>query len=93
MHPANLTVTLGMNFILNCSAIGLPEPTIQLLKNRIPVPLFLIEEISNGVYRFTNADDSFTPGQYVCHAMNSIGDVDSYTATITVNCESIIVNC
>ena len=86
-HPANITVNKGANFTLNCSAIGLPDPTIVLLENGRPVQNFIAEEISNGVYLFTNADDSFVPGNYVCRATNINGVACSYTATIVVRCE------
>ena len=86
-HPANITVNKGANFTLNCSAIGLPDPMIDLLKNGCCILSFIVEEISNGVYRFTNADDSFVPGDYVCQATNINGVADSYTATIIVRCE------
>ena len=53
LHPANITVNKGANFTLNCSAIGLPDPMIDLLENGRPVQIVVAEEISNGVYLFT----------------------------------------
>ena len=88
LHPANITVNEGANFTLNCSAIGLPDPTVVLLDNGIPVQDFKAESIGNGMYQFINADDSSVPGDYVCCAMNGFGMALSYTATIVVRCES-----
>ena len=89
MHPANITVNERANFTLNCSAIGLPAPTIELLDNGIPVQSFIAEEVSPGVYQFTDADDSLIPGDYVCRATNEFGVALSYTATVVVRCESV----
>ena len=88
LHPANITVNEGTNFTLNCSAIGLPILTIELLDNGIPVQDFIAKRIGNGMYEFIDADDSSVPGDYVCRAENSFGVARSYTATIIVRCES-----
>ena len=87
MHPANITVNAGANFILSCSAIGLPNPTIVLFDDEGPVQDFVAQELSNGFYQFTNADDFSVPGDYVCQATNANGEAYSYTATIVVRCE------
>ena len=88
LHPANITVNEGANFTLNCSAIGLPLLTIDLLDNGIPVQNFIAEKIGEGMYRFIDADDSSVPGDYVCRARNNVGDAFSYTATVIVRCEA-----
>ena len=88
LHPANITVNEGANFTLNCSAIGLPDLTIELLDNGIPVQNFIAEKIGEGMYQFIDADDSSVPGDYVCRAENSFGRVLSNTATVVVRCES-----
>jgi hypothetical protein len=88
LHPANITVNKGANFTLNCSAIGLPEPTIVLLDhNGFVVANFIAENIGNGVYKFSDADDSLVPGDYVCRARNDFEDALSYTATVVVRCK------
>ena len=89
VHPANITVSEGANFTLNCSAIGLPDPTVELLNEGYPVPAFIATKIADGSYEFTNADDNSVPGEYVCRADNTFGVIDSYTATIVVLCESL----
>ena len=89
VHPANITVSEGANFTLKCSAIGLPDPTVELLNEGYPVPAFIATKIADGSYEFTNADDNSVPGEYVCRADNTFGVVYSYIATIVVLCESL----
>ena len=82
---------MGMDFNLTCSAIGLPDPTIELFKDGRPVILpdevLKATRISDGVYQFRDADASFTDGQYFCRANNTYGQSDSHTATVTVQCK------
>jgi hypothetical protein len=87
LHPANVTVNERANFILNCSAIGLPAPTIVLLDNGLIVPEFKAEKIGNGVYQFSDVRDDSGPGDYVCRATNDFGVALSYTATVVVRCK------
>ena len=89
-HPADVTVDRGANTTLRCVAIGLPDPTITLLKNGVTPPIFVFHEISNGVYQFNDIDDTFSAGEYRCNASNTNGYVLSHPATITVRCECAI---
>ena len=83
--PDNLTVDEGATFFINCSATGFPEPMISLKPMKLD---FVFSDRGNGVFRFTDADPVFSPGQYYCEATNHHGVARSHDFTISVVCES-----
>ena len=76
----------GQNKILQCQAVGVPQPEIRWLKDG----MYLGEFTTEYFYRIQEIQRK-DAGEYQCIARNSIGAIFSEKAKVTVACEYAVV--
>ncbi|KAK4879912.1 hypothetical protein RN001_008058 [Aquatica leii] len=100
IHPSKaLTVTAGGSLVMQCRAIaGIPQPSVHWSRPNGQPLSTSIEQLSNGVLRFTNIGLPES-GEYMCTAENvagkttAIGHLEVHTRPVlTVTPRSGIIN-
>lgn len=83
--PSVKAVEFGRPALMNCEAVGDPEPVISWLKNSVPVDTFdqRLQILPSGALLINETRES-DEGIYECVAENSAGTTYSYGASLYV---------
>ena len=90
--PENIVKIEDQNVVLNCTAVGNPQPSVEWTKDGVALNITADPQLtttSSGISHSLTIQNVHRSdeGQYRCVANNSVGSTTSEAGTLTVHCK------